>query len=53
MAIMGVWRVGWGCAITRGSVRSRAMVSATRDAARRLACSADSVERTAANITSQ
>ena len=51
-ATSGVWRVGWVCESTEGRARSLAMLEATREAARMLACKADSVERRAATTTS-
>ena len=52
-AAMGVSRLASNSPSTDGSVRSRDIVRAMREAASKLACSADRVERIAATTTSQ
>ena len=53
IAVTGVFLVRCRSPTKCGRLRSLAMVSATREAASRLACRADSMERMAATMTSQ
>ncbi len=53
IAIKGVPRDALKSRIGAGNVRSRAIAWAIREAAKRFACSAEKVARTAATMTSQ